>query len=489
MTPQHDNLPPHSPASPPGTATGSSPCRLQPEVPTREMCLEHQHDWANLNIQFPLSKHLGTPQRDLLTVAMEKIKLTTGSSFDGYWAKQAAWQDYGSLASIIACSGYAKAEDNIHCGYSSYSCHDRLFCPRCCYNRMSRQVNEEFGDAFDADNEVYYIVFSLSSNPDETQRFIFKDVGNDEFHNLKHLGTTDGVTSHDYGLPFQEGCELGVCRILWNLYAEAIREFSGNKPGKLFSGVVGGPELALRLGPLRVLPHANYICWSPGLAADGVRKLRTFIRDKMRNCRRLKTKLFPSVACYRLRTSEDLRRVIGYIFKPIDLAAAYVSAAERVNKMAVELERLNIETNIFFKNVLEVFWHLPRVARYGRCSANHRDYFGHVSAYRLAIRERDAARRASPSSRKPRRKSKAQDSEWWWRRVLGQFEPPSRPCGSRFSYWKHMNERPPPRPGARTTLKPAATVFQQFAAIKLRVAAIQPTNSGNSNQQKNEHKP
>lgn len=412
--------------------------------------MANRHCWCHLDLQLRHAHCCLTPhQRDLLAVVSEKIKAPVGSSFTNYWAKQAAWNQYGSTASIITRSTYAGAEDFVRCGYASFRCHDRLLCPLCCYSKLAGPVIDEFGDRFTADAGVYYIVLSLSSNPEETQRLIFKDVGEDEFRDLRHRdAVADGSLIPDYGLPFQTDDDLRDVRILSNFYADAIKEVTDGGRG-IFSGAVGGPELAVRFGPLRVLPHANYICWSPGLSIDDVRELRRFIREKMRNCRSLQTKLLPSVACYRLRTPDDLRRVIGYILKPIDLAVAYTSAAERVSYSPAALAQLNLDINTFLKNLLDVFWCLHRVARYGRCNAAHRQYFGHVTERRLAQRARNAERRAAA---RPGKTSATHDVSRWEQHHQDQIDRPVRPRWSRFSHWHERYERPPHHPASWSQL-------------------------------------
>ena len=378
-----------------------------------------------------------------------------GSSFTNYWAQQATWNGYNKLASIVACSSYARSEDLVHCGDGTFSCQDRLFCPRCCHNKLARRVDDEFGNSFGADSEVHYIVLSLSRDPDETNRLKVTDIGEDELHVLKHRvvsaqhGTVDGAL--DYGVGFDGFNELLQCRLLWYFMAEAIQEFTGGQRGSLFNGAFGGPELAVQFSPLRALPHANYLCWSPGFSIDGARELRRFIRTKMRDCRLIESGLYPSVACYRLRTADDLRRVVNYIFKPIDLAAAYVRAAELVDYVPGDMACLNLEVNKFLKNAGDVFWNVRRVARYGRCHASHHDYIGSVSAYRLAQREAAAERRAGGGDRAHRAGSDLDPVARWELHFDEQFERPVWPRASRYQLWRQLNhEQVSPAPWPNT---------------------------------------
>jgi hypothetical protein len=434
------------------TPTVRPPRRIPTGGPTPAECTATGQNWSDLEHQLRHSGCCRTAhERELLCIAHEKIKASAGSQFSYDWPRLAARSSYSATASIVACSAYPGAEDCIRCGYSTFSCHDRFFCPRCCFKYFARPVLDEFGNAIGADNEVYYIVLSLSSNPDEKQRLIFKDIDEADIQNLKLRGSVDrqvtaaGCAGQDYGVEFQSDEDLRDCRLLWEFYTDAIREFTGSKGGGLFSGAMGGPELAVRFQPLRVLPHANYLAWSPGFSVDGARKLRRFIREKMRDCRRLQTKLFPSVACYRIRSGEDLRRVIKYIFKPIDLATAYMTAVDRIGHEPAAMAELNRKTDEFLKNVLDVFWSLRRVSRYGRCHANHHDYFGDVSPYRQAQRDRAAERRAGEVRGKPVKRSTNRILRWALHH-MDQLERPSSSRRSKFSFWQQRNESPAPWP-------------------------------------------
>jgi hypothetical protein len=436
------------PASP-AVSTEDRITEIPSDSPTLQTCLASRQDWSDLHHQLHIANYTRASERhELLSTIQQKVTAPVGSSFSNYWRKQAAWNGYDRAASVIACSDYSRREDFVHCGYSTFSCQDRLFCPRCCYNRLARRVLDEFGNSFGADGAVYYIVLSLSRDRDDKHRLKFKDIGDDEFHGLNHRGAsapfTEVVNAGAYGVEFAVGDDLLQCRLLWQFMTEAIREFTGNKRGSLFSGVVGSPELAVQFQPLRVLPHANYLCWAPGFSVAGARELRSFIRTKMRDCRLLEAGLYPSVACYRLRVADGLRRVVNYIFKPIDLASAYSRAAERVNYTPADMECLNRDVNSFLKNVPDVFWRLNRVSRYGRCSASHRSYIGEVSAYRQAEREAAAERRANSVT--PRSTSKLHPITRWQLHYLEMVDHPPGPRISRFQQWRFRNEQVPTRP-------------------------------------------
>ena len=438
------------------STTATTRTGLRVETLSIKTCIANQHDWSDPHLQHRLATYNGTSGKlELLATVLEKITAPIGSSFTNYWAQQATWNGYNKLASIVACSSYARSEDLVHCGDGTFSCQDRLFCPRCCHNKLARRVDDEFGNSFGADSEVHYIVLSLSRDPDETNRLKVTDIGEDELHVLKHRvvsaqhGTVDGAL--DYGVGFDGFNELLQCRLLWYFMAEAIQEFTGGQRGSLFNGAFGGPELAVQFSPLRALPHANYLCWSPGFSIDGARELRRFIRTKMRDCRLIESGLYPSVACYRLRTADDLRRVVNYIFKPIDLAAAYVRAAELVDYVPGDMACLNLEVNKFLKNAGDVFWNVRRVARYGRCHASHHDYIGSVSAYRLAQREAAAERRAGGGDRAHRAGSDLDPVARWELHFDEQFERPVWPRASRYQLWRQLNhEQVSPAPWPNT---------------------------------------
>ncbi len=155
---------------------------------------------------------------------------------------------------------------------------------------------------------------------------MLRDLTGEVFANIKGQGLAQPLTGSQYGVPFTTNDDVEQCRAIWRIFAEAIRDFTG--PGKLFSGVVGGPELAVQLDPLQVLPHANYVAWSSGLCEQDLRTFRRVIRRAMRNCRAVMARVYPAIASYRLRSSDDVGRVLSYARKPIDIVRPYVNAAE-----------------------------------------------------------------------------------------------------------------------------------------------------------------
>jgi hypothetical protein len=256
----------------------------------------------------------------------------------------------------------------------------------------------EFGGAYGADRECYYMVLSLSREPDETKRLIFKDLTQSEMEQIKRRGQFEQGKLDSYGIPFVDPEDVLNARIYWELFADTIHKVTGRK--KMFSGAFGGPELSVRFMPLAVLPHANYVAWSSGICSDNVRELRRILREKMRGCRRIKPGLYPHVAVYRIQSGDDLRRVIEYIFKPVAVAFAYNLVAPNLDGESKRLARLNEQVNLFLENIEGAFSGMHRMKRYGCCnpSSGRRNYIGVVTQERRERRVADAVRRAKKKS-------------------------------------------------------------------------------------------
>ena len=433
-------------------------------------CAAEHPMWNDLDLHLMHATCCSTPGNvEFLQFANEKVTLPPGSSFSKYWPYQNQHHGYAALASIISCSTYAKKEDLIRCGYSSFRCQDTLLCPLCCYWRLSQRLLDEFGNAFTADREVFYIVLSLSADPDETQRLLFRDCSETDIHQIKAHGLTEPCSPAHYGVPFATSDDLLQSRLVWSFIAEAIAEFTGKGGGKCFHGLVGGPELAFRFSPLRVLPHANFLAWSPGFSADDARELRKSIRQRMRDCRRLKRGLYPAIACYRLGSADDLRAVAGYMCKPIDLASAYEAAADLADYAPAHMIALNAQTNTFLHRQPLVFHRLPRIVRYGACNASSRSYCGQVTEWRLKQRARNAERRRyretlSDCFDQPGYRPYRSVLEKWEAHAKHHLEREIFPRHSRFYYWNLKYETPPPPP-------PRIPISTDTGQLGMKVAA------------------
>ena len=359
-------------------------------------CINDHVLWSDLDLQVNHFKCWAQDKQRLLRHAYDRVNYNRRDGSPGYWKRQKAWADYDATASIIALSSYERQDDFLRCGYQRYSCQDRLLCLRCVYNLLAEPALVEFGDAYGSDRECFFIVLSLSREPDERKRLIFTDLTKSDMQQIKRRGQFEQGLLDNYGIRFTDPEDVLQARIYWQIFGDAIHEVTDRRVrrGKLFSGAFGGPELSVRFMPLAVLPHANYVCWSPGICADDVRRLRRIVRDKLRGCRRIKPGLYPHVAVYRILSADDLKRVIKYIFKPIALAFVYMLTASKLDRDPEQLERLNAQVNVFLENIDGAFYQMDRMNRYGFCNANSDDaYVGVVSEARRARRLADTVRR------------------------------------------------------------------------------------------------
>jgi hypothetical protein len=234
-------------------------------------------------------------------------------------------------------------------------------------------------------------VISLSRESDETKRLIFKDLTKSEMEQIKISGCAEQEQLDNYGIPFTGPAPDLECQAYWRIFHDVIHEFTGR--GKLISGAFGGAEMSVRFLPLAVLPHANYIAWSPGLCSDDVRRLRRALRNKLRGSRTITSGLYPKVSVYRILAKPDYQTVIKYIFKPIDVGFAYSVAADAAKHEPQALARLNFQTDCFLEDLPVAFAGIHRMTRFGFCSASSSQYVGVVTAERQERRMKDAERR------------------------------------------------------------------------------------------------
>jgi hypothetical protein len=362
----------------------------------RRDCKHDHHLWSDLDLQLNHLNCLPERKQTLLRHAYKRVNYDLPDGSPGYWKRQKEWKNYDATASILALSSYDGQEEFLQCGYYGYSCQKRL-CPRCVYNQVAKPAVIEFGDVYGADNECYFVVPSLSREPDETKRLIFRDLTKSQMQQIKRRGQFEQGRLDNYGIPFVDPEDVLQARIYWEIFGDAIHQVTDRRMrrGKLFSGSFGGPELSVRFMPLAALPHANYVAWSPGICADDVRRLRRIIRDKLRGCRRIKRGLYPHLAVYRILSSVDLKRVIKYMFKPIALAFVYMLTASKLEGDPEQLALLNQEVNTFLENLDGAFYDIDRMNRYGFCNPSCGDnYIGVVTEQRRDRRVADAVRRA-----------------------------------------------------------------------------------------------
>jgi len=326
----------------------------------------------------------------MLEKIYKKVNFELASGEPGYWNNQREWKEYDRTAAIVALSTYDNREAFCGCGFRGYSCGDPL-CTRCCYNLRAEPAWREYQRAFTtADNECFLVVISLSRQKDEKLRLIFKDLTKSEMQQIKLSGRAE-LDRPEYGIAFDGAEPEAETQAYWRIYHQVMHEFTGH--GKLFSGAFGGPELAVRFLPLRVLPHANYVVWSSGFSSDDLRLFRRALREKLRGSRQITPGIYPKITVYRIMAKRDFKAVVEYIFKPIDVGCAYSVAAEAVNYEREQLLRLNFETDCFLEELPVVFNGVHRMNRFGFCSANSSDYVGMVTPERQERRMKDAERR------------------------------------------------------------------------------------------------
>lgn len=372
--------------------------RFPGNQPTPDECCEAQFMWASHELQLRhIRCHHSLPQANFRRELNRKLNFSVDSNYSRVWLSLKKWRGYDATASIIACSSYSRKFDFIRCGFNCgpyvFACRDVL-CPRCSFNHYAQPLVEELAAVATNSEQAFYLVISLSGDADETRRLIFRDASNSDLIAVKSRSLAAPCQPDNYGVEFKTQEDVDQVRLVWKLIKSVVREFIKKQQ---ICGVVGGPELALQFAPLRVLPHTNYLFWAKSFTERDARKLRELIKYKFDNSRPLKLKRYPSIACYRLLRREDLRRVLKYSNKAIDLAGAYNRASELFNYVPSAMSSLNYEVNRFLNHLLDVFSQVRRVERYGGCHAGSRNYFGVITPRRAARRERDAERRRNSS--------------------------------------------------------------------------------------------
>jgi hypothetical protein len=380
----------------------------------------------------------------MLEKVYRKVNYVLASGEAGYWNNQRKWKEYDRTAAIVTLSKYDNRDAFCSCGLcgDGYSCGDPL-CTRCCYNLRAEPAWREFQRAFaTAENECFLVVLSLSRQKDEKLRLIFKDLTKSEMQQIKLSGRAE-LDQPEYGIAFDEAAPQAETQAYWRMFQQVMHEFTGR--GKLFSGAFGGPELAVRFLPLRVLPHANYVVWSSGLSGDDLRSLRRALREKLRGSRQITPGMYPKVTVYRIMAKPDFKAVVEYIFKPIDVGCAYSVAANKVNYEKEPLVELNFQTDCFLEELPVVFEGVHRMTRFGFCSATSSNYVGVVTPERQERRMKDAERRKErqkeaaeirklfpeykPHKRNLTRQQRDDQRQMrrWFRRLVNEGELPGKP--------------------------------------------------------------
>jgi hypothetical protein len=382
-------------------------------------------------------------QQDLFWILKNKLHRPYEYYFTDIWQKYTRTIGYDQTASILARSDYVLAFDFLNCGCKGFSCGNRFLCPRCCFGKYGGRLADEFGHAIADDRMVHYIVLSLSRDPNEERRLKVGNFESTDRDRLRGASLAEKLLANEYGLPFDSSEDIDHCIRLWRIFAEVIDDMTGNAHCSRFSAAVGGPELAVHFSAFRVLPHYNLVVWSPDFSEDIARELRSRIRTKMRNSRvfrRFEESIFPVVACFRLRTSDDLGHVLKYSMKPIAIADAYTAAADRGDREDKYMKELNSDVKTFFQNLPVVFAGTRRIERFGACHSQNKFYLGVWSEHQFNQRtkRREARKSRPPQTRSgnKRRNTKTKGYQWsrfefyekWWEKscVVGKIIPPTK---------------------------------------------------------------
>jgi hypothetical protein len=364
-------------------------------------CEVDRHIWSDLDLQLNhfTCCHDEDSQR-LLKVVYKKVHYERQDGEPGYWNNQRVWSNYDARASILTLSYYEKRVSFCLCGYrrkdgKSSGCGDVTFCPRCCFNLRTEPILEEYGEAFGADREAWFITLAPSRDVRERTRLIYKDLTQSEMEQIK----VDGLLQiyENPALKFLEAEHYTQCQAYWDIFKRVMEE--AVEEGWL-SGFVGAPELAVRFRPLGVLPHSHYVAFSPGFCSDNLRAMRRLAKAFIRHCRRISDKMHPSLAAYRITTQEDYQAVLKYCFKPIPIEQAYERAAIGLNYAPASMRVLNEEVNVFMEGVDLAFYFVCRVHRKGICQALSEHYCGHVTPVREKKRERERDQRCKRKAEK-----------------------------------------------------------------------------------------
>jgi hypothetical protein len=363
-------------------------------------CESDRYNWSDLDVQLNhlsccYSEEKGLQHKaKLFGLVYKKVHYVCKDGEPGYWNNQRKWIHYDARASILAASDYDKREAFCYCAYhtkkgQSASCQDTDYCPRCCYNLYCEPMLMEYGNCFGADQEVYFITLSFTRDQEESKRMRLGDLTEPEKEQIAAHGLVDLYEVK--GLRFVESEHLEQVQKYWEICRRAMRDAVSRN--RRFSGAFGSLELAVSFGPLRVTPHAHFIGFSAGLCADDMRKLRRDMRKRIRNCRGIADKLYPSVAVRRIKSKRDYKIVIRYLFKPIPIEQPYGFAAMNAKWETKSMMQLNEETNLFVENLPWVWYGVKGVLRLGICSATSTQYCGKVTPERQKRRKIDQARR------------------------------------------------------------------------------------------------
>jgi hypothetical protein len=359
-------------------------------------------------------------------------------------------------------ANFSKKESFVMCGWprkdglASY-CRQVRFCPRCNHVFRRQPILDEYGDAFSKGQEVWFLTLSFTRETDEKRRLVYKDLEERYWEQITERGAMDGCLYRKPALPFDSGADYLQCANYLKIMQHVMKEFSD---AKRFRGAVGAAEVATWFQPLSVIPHMHYVVFASSFSEDDARDLRRRLKDLIRNSRQIADRMQPSVACYRLPASEDLRRVLGYCFKPVALNVAYKVALCRGEYSVRRLDALNEELNMFLEGFEVVFTEVLTVHRLGICNPCADEYCGIVTEERQEKREMEQERRrkrrkeasegeaALSKAMRSRRGLERKATKVENRRALRRMEVPDESDGRhRAGGLRHRRRHQPPRSG------------------------------------------
>lgn len=375
--------------------------RIHRNRPDPAVCAVGCPDWSSFELQLRHAQCCHDAETATLLRGLHgKLLDRSGGPYARTWPAPENWYNYDVAATAVACSDmpYAKKFDYLRCGFEinghRFYCKQPWLCPRCAY-LQARKVSAKFAESFGQDLQVFGLTLSLSHDPNEGNRLIFRGLKDDDSRNIQHtlLAKADGASS--YGIPVRSLDDAPIFTHLIGLFEKAVNDLTKRGPRQRITGGVRGREFGVRFTPtLHVLPHVHFTIWSPAFDADDALALLRRVRELMRNSRalnyeRLGVRIYPSVACCRLGTREDLKKALRYSLKPILYPKAYINYAESVHHDPAKLQVLNQQANLLLRLVPIAFKGLPRYISFGACHRNSKGVFRVARGVAVSATSRD----------------------------------------------------------------------------------------------------
>ena len=364
-------------------------------------CARDSKCWHDLDLQ--LNHEACCLQHDpdtlgLLKVIKNKVTYVRKGGQPGYFNNKDEWESYGALGSLLARSSYERRVDFCRCGYRRddgmrSSCNDVLFCPRCGFHRRTGPMLAEFGNHFSADLQAFFVTLMPVHEADHATRLTYRDFERGDWKRMATQGLVEPFQHRGLGyMDYAIDC-IAYAKIFRRVIQKAIKK-------GYISGAIGSFEIAVRFLPTRIFPHCHLIVFSRCFCLQYAQEMRRWFKQFIRNSRTIERKLHPDVSVLQLKDSTDYRRALAYCFKRIKLMHAYAFAAEMGNYEKGHMEMLNIQLNMVFVTVLNVFKEIENpVYRFGICLPRRHDYCFTVTKERKKKRKAEAKRRKEKKER------------------------------------------------------------------------------------------